>query len=50
MNNVELAQMMVMMMKMKMRDDKMHDFGLLQVCYVDNFFFLQRRLILSRMF
>ena len=35
MNNVELAQIMVMMMKMKMHDDKMHDFGLLQVGYED---------------
>ena len=38
MNNVELAQMMVMMMRMKMHDDKMHVFGLLQVCYEDDFF------------
>ena len=42
MNNVELAQMMVMMMRMKMNDDKMHEFGLLQVCYADNFFFFTK--------
>ena len=41
MNNVELAQMMVMMMIMKMHDEKINDFGLLQVCYVDNFYFTE---------